>query len=232
MSGLLRALASSLAMTLVMGACGSDDGVDSAPPEVEVVPAPPVETQTEGPAMGVDQLFCDKVVEAEEAVSAAQKGGDRMFVDNLLVQLEDMAPQDLSAQVNVVVKAARAALFKNDTTLFQTQKFARRSGKVSISLSNLGHEYHEMMLFRVLDQDAPLEKILKSSEEEASSKSRFVRRMSGPPGTEGSEPMTLRPGRYAIACFIPVGASDNEGLQNTDGPRHVERGMFAEFTVG
>ena len=51
-------------------------------------------------------------------------------------------------------------------------------------------------------------------------------------------------GRYAIVCFIPVGANPQEYMQRMqesqggppqgsedDGPPHITKGMFAELTV-
>lgn len=55
------------------------------------------------------------------------------------------------------------------------------------------------------------------------------------PGTSGSYTLArkLTPGRYAFACFLPVGGLDDTGNAKVpDADSHVARGMIAPFTVG
>jgi hypothetical protein len=66
------------------------------------------------------------------------------------------------------------------------------------------------------------------------------------PGEEGTpvlgDGMVNEPGRYAVVCFIPVGAdpavvaeamqTESSGPPNLgDGPPHISQGMYGEFTV-
>lgn len=54
------------------------------------------------------------------------------------------------------------------------------------------------------------------------------------PGQNGTYSLarTLAPGRYAMACFLPVGGLDPFGAATTpDAPTHVAQGMLTEFSV-
>ena len=56
------------------------------------------------------------------------------------------------------------------------------------------------------------------------------------PGPVVGDGSLADPGRYAIVCFLPVGATDelleSEGPpEGESAPPHVSQGMFAELTV-
>lgn len=58
------------------------------------------------------------------------------------------------------------------------------------------------------------------------------------PGPVVGDGTLTEPGRYAVVCFFPVGGDpavvldpNAEGPPETDGPRHVSQGMFAELLV-
>jgi hypothetical protein len=55
------------------------------------------------------------------------------------------------------------------------------------------------------------------------------------PGAVVGDGTLTEPGRYAIVCFLPVGAHDDvldaEGPPESDAPPHVSQGMFAELVV-
>jgi hypothetical protein len=108
-------------------------------------------------------------------------------------------------------------------------------------------EAHELVLMRIADgEERSIEELLELPDEEAQQIAEFVGvsvAMPGEDGTimEGSLELT-EPGRYALLCFIPVGA-DPEVLAGAmesesteppdmgDGPPHFTRGMAAELTV-
>ena len=112
-------------------------------------------------------------------------------------------------------------------------------------------ELHEFVAFRIPDEEKRSVSELAALPEEEAGKV-----FAGPPATvlvtpPGGEMIpavgdgTLaEPGRYAVACFIPVGANPQEYMQRMqesqggppqgsedDGPPHVTKGMFAELTV-
>jgi hypothetical protein len=68
------------------------------------------------------------------------------------------------------------------------------------------------------------------------------------PGEDGQvalppdgQPALTEPGRYVLACFVPIGAdpavyrealeSGSQEQPDVDGPPHVTQGMYAEVTV-
>ena len=99
------------------------------------------------------------------------------------------------------------------------------AGPVSFELANEGKEPHELVVLSINeDVTQPFEQILRLPEKQARTMARPVGGTFAEPG--GSEPLVaeLEPGRYGVACFIPVGGKET-------GPPHATRGMFAEFTV-
>lgn len=107
-------------------------------------------------------------------------------------------------------------------------------------------EAHEMVLLRINDgEERPLEELLKLPQEETQNLAQFQGVAFGFPGEETMYPdgdtTVTEAGRYAIVCFIPVGA-DVEAIKKSmqqqqgppdmgDGPPHFTQGMAAEFTV-
>jgi hypothetical protein len=83
-----------------------------------------------------------------------------------------------------------------------------------------------MALFRINDDVAePFADILKLPEKEAMTKGKHVGgTFVAETGDEDYFVVNLTPGRYGVACFVPVGGKE-------DGPPHFTRGMLAEFTV-
>lgn len=100
------------------------------------------------------------------------------------------------------------------------------AGATSFELANRGNEAHEIVVLRIKDGvTESFEQLLKLPEEQAQQKVE-VRGTSGrvPPGQPGYVVADLNPGRYGVACFLPVG-------EGQEGPPHTTRGMFAAFTV-
>lgn len=99
------------------------------------------------------------------------------------------------------------------------------AGTVAFKMSNEGQEEHEMVLFaRAEGETRSFQELVELPEEETEGAVRFVGAAFAPPGGDGVVIADLEPGDYAMACFIPVGGSE-------DGPPHVAEGMLAEFTV-
>lgn len=110
-------------------------------------------------------------------------------------------------------------------------------------------EVHEIVAVRIPDDvDLSVEELLQLSEEELDAlippgPPDVV--IVAPPGEEGfvvvGDPVLNAPGRYALVCFIPVGADPEEFMAAGEegdgppdvagGPPHFVEGMFAEITV-
>lgn len=115
-----------------------------------------------------------------------------------------------------------------------------------LSLVNEGDEPHEMVVIRIPDEETrPVSEIVALPEEELGAvfggeptPSAVLLAASGTTDTPGAvmgDGTLTEPGRYAIVCFLPVGADDSilesEGPPESDAPPHVSQGMFAELTV-
>ena len=115
----------------------------------------------------------------------------------------------------------------------------------TLSLTNEGDEPHELVAFRIPDSETrPVSEIVTLPEEElgpifgAGEPATVILAATGTTDTPGpvvGDGTLTEPGRYAIICFLPVGADDSilesEGPPESDAPPHVSQGMFAELVV-
>lgn len=98
-------------------------------------------------------------------------------------------------------------------------------GIVSLDLSNRGSEPHELVLLRIDDGvTQPFADLLAMGEEALMARTNPVAGTFADAGRSEHEVVELEPGRYGVACFVPVGGGE-------EGPPHVTRGMFAELVV-
>ncbi|MDQ3988636.1 MAG: hypothetical protein M3291_05480 [Actinomycetota bacterium] len=102
-------------------------------------------------------------------------------------------------------------------------------GPVAVTLKNEGEEIHEIALLRIND-DVTLsaEELLALPQEEGMTKVKPAGFGFAEVGKSDTSFIRLEPGRYAVACFIPVGS---KAEQEGNGPPHFTQGMFAELTV-
>jgi len=102
-------------------------------------------------------------------------------------------------------------------------------GPVAVTLKNEGEELHEIVLLRIND-DVTLsaEELLALPEEEAMTKAMPAGFGFVEIGKSSTSFIRLEPGRYLVACFIPVGSKAG---QEGDGPPHFTQGMSAELNV-
>ncbi|HEX2196461.1 MAG TPA: hypothetical protein VHJ76_06000 [Actinomycetota bacterium] len=105
------------------------------------------------------------------------------------------------------------------------------AGIATFNFSNEGTELHEMLMVRYKDPSTTVEDLMKLSDREAQKVIDFIGASFGPPGASDTESKELTPGKYALLCFVPVGATSEKAAEKADGPPHVARGMSAEFTV-
>jgi hypothetical protein len=93
------------------------------------------------------------------------------------------------------------------------------AGRVVFRARNLGRANHELLLVRLPEDHPPIREQLQSDKRRAV---RSVGRVpSRAPGATGTFAVDLKPGRYAIVCFIA----------DADGEQHAAKGMAAEFRV-
>jgi hypothetical protein len=110
------------------------------------------------------------------------------------------------------------------------------AGDVVLALTNDGKEVHEMNVMRINDGvTESIDDLLKLPEEEAQTKTTQTGSAFAVPGTTGYAAATLKPGRYAVVCFIPQGTTPDkmDAMQSGEasGTPHAMMGMHTEFTV-
>lgn len=109
------------------------------------------------------------------------------------------------------------------------------AGPVAITFNNEGGEVHELALVRINDDvDQSFEEVLQLPEEEARQEVTFSGQVFAFPGVSDSTFLDLEPGRFGIACFVPVGSTPQavQSGEEVEGPPHaIAEGMFAEFAV-
>ena len=97
-------------------------------------------------------------------------------------------------------------------------------GEHLFQFTNTGKEAHEMVVVGLSAESTSIRDVLRLPAQEAMAKLNLVGRSVAEPGQEGLKVRAqLKPGRYALVCFLPVAQS---------GPPHFTRGMIREFTVG
>lgn len=133
--------------------------------------------------------------------------------------------------------AAENCRFKTVTMTARDHQFqglpkTLRTGTVVFELDNEGTEVHEMAFGRIKG-DASLEALLALPAEERLRINRIDEVGAGAIAAPGASDVALvsftKPGRYSVACFVPVGTTTIEAP--TEGPPHTDEGMFAEFKV-
>lgn len=109
-----------------------------------------------------------------------------------------------------------------------------------LTFTNEGEEAHELVLFRINDDETrSAQELLELPEEEAVASVEMKGVAVANPGEDGEvvdgELVVDEAGRYAAVCFIPVGTTsledDGDVGDDAAGPPHFTRGMVAEFTV-
>ncbi|MGH9015196.1 MAG: hypothetical protein ACRDZ1_14870 [Acidimicrobiia bacterium] len=111
------------------------------------------------------------------------------------------------------------------------------AGITIFRFTNTGAEVHELELGR-LKGDNSAEDVAEGSPDAAEENVKFVAHGVVPPGETRFVAAKLKAGDYAALCFIPVGTTDPETLEDEeeehggeDAEPHAAEGMFAGFTV-
>lgn len=249
---IVRFLALAMVLALVTAACGGDgdSNEDAAAPnetaaaEQEFCDAVvAAETAVLAGMSGGDEGDVEELLaDAEDAVPEAveeefsevadtvrevlETGDDEAFGSDEFQETEEVIDQWVADNCGFDVVNVKAVEYA-----FEGVPTSLPAGNVSFAFSNEGDEVHEMLLIRYKDDETTIEDLIELSDKEAEEKIVFVGASFGPPGTTDVEIKQLVPGKYAMVCFIPVGATDMKALEKADGPPHVTRGMSAEFTV-
>lgn len=204
------------AQDAVIGVSAGGDP-SSIPPLLDQVETDPPEEIADSVAEFVPQIrdaleTQDESVFQSEEFTAADEELDSYVADNCGFESVDVSAVDYA---------------------FEGVPTTLAAGETNFRFTNDGEEVHEMILIRYLDENTKLEDLLEMSDKEAQEKIQFVAASFGPPGTEDVETVPLESGKYAMVCFVPVGATDIEALESGEvqGPPHVTEGMSTEFTV-
>ncbi len=92
------------------------------------------------------------------------------------------------------------------------------AGRTAFRMDNRGTELHEAVIFRINDNvQQNVQEIFSLPEEQAEQNVEFRNATLANPGTPAFVTADLTPGRYAVVCFIPVGVTSLEQLEELDG---------------
>jgi hypothetical protein len=136
---------------------------------------------------------------------------------------ESAAPADDATEVAVT---AREYEFEGGDELME-------QGTYALTLTNDGEELHEAAIVRLAEGETrSLEELIGADEEPELTE---VAMAFACPGTS-AEPISVEidePGRYVMACFIPVGTLPTTDFATLaeDAPPHAAQGMIKEWTV-
>jgi hypothetical protein len=104
-------------------------------------------------------------------------------------------------------------------------------GKVAIKFTNEGAELHELALYRFKGDDT-IDELLELNEKKARKRVVEVDSTLAEQGQSSYMFAKLaRPGRYFVACFLPVGSTSFAALETADGAPHAVEGMAQQFRV-
>lgn len=111
------------------------------------------------------------------------------------------------------------------------------AGQYGFEFRNDGDELHEMVVFRIDEEEQrPVEELLQLPQEEAQGLVEQVTGSFACPGEEAPRAVAAdltEPGRYAMVCFVPTGftAEVEDPATLEDAEPHFAQGMYTEFTV-
>lgn len=267
----LTALALAAGLTVSLAACGDDDdavttdapAATAAPADDAPVTDAPATTAGDDAGAAADaDAFCAAEMEIEATVN--MQGDPSAAIATALAT----APADVKPALEGVVAAFQAGDRESeafsvpygqmiewmsdncgftviDATAteyaFAGVPDAVTAGPAIINLTNLGAEFHEIIVFKKADGVTDsVHDILALPEEEMAAKAEFTIAAFGPPEAVAHGVGELTPGDYFAVCFLPAGATP-EVMAQMDGPDsplpegagapHFTHGMIAEFTV-
>jgi hypothetical protein len=248
----VRALALGAAAALVLGACGGDDDgeADASEPETDADAAAFCDDMIDVGAALAESEGEGGAAAAQSAIDAALESAPDGIVEPLgtmaeaaqSAEGEEEGPPDpefFEASTEVGGFLADNCEFTNVDVTAKNYAFegipeSLESGPALFRLTNEGTEYHEMTLFKINEgEERPINELLALPEEEAQALATVVGGAFAPPEAGDFATVDLEPGRYAVVCFIPVGATPEalESGQEPEGAPHFTEGMAHEFEV-
>jgi hypothetical protein len=107
-----------------------------------------------------------------------------------------------------------------------------QQGPLAIKFTDSGAEVHELGVARLKTKDS-IKKILSLPEKEQNKKVEFVNGTNDvAPGQTAYAIVNFeKPGRYAVVCFVNVGATTLDQAHSGHGTTHAKKGMYGEITV-
>jgi hypothetical protein len=187
----------------------------------------------------------------DAALRTSMETGDDPFSQPGFVEADRAVDEYVANNCGYDVYTVRAVEYE-----FEDVPATIETGIVGFELENEGEEVHELVMFRINDDvDLTIEELAELPEEESESMVEFITATFAAPGESAYTFGDLRPGRYGMLCFIPVGTTDMSMLEEpTDdgaattteatgettettgaagemGPPHFTQGMMAEFEV-
>jgi uncharacterized cupredoxin-like copper-binding protein len=183
-----------------------------------------------------------KLLDRAEQTAPAEIANDVSFASELTRIDPRTAETDFLLEILEPIQAfkrfaAENCGFKTVTVTAHDHEFqglpkTLQTGTVVFELNNEGAEVHEMAFGRIKG-DASLEPLLALPAEERLRLNRIEELGAGAIAAPGASDVALvsftKPGRYSVACFVPVGTTTIEAP--TEGHPHTDEGMFAEFKV-
>ncbi len=119
---------------------------------------------------------------------------------------------------------------------YEVDTAALAGGDMALRFVGAGQEAHELSLFALPAESSTAEAVVALSATPLPEGYRLVGHLAfSAPGDDLTYTLAerLAPGRYAMACFLPVGGLDPFGRPAQPGAEpHVIRGMLTDFTVG
>jgi hypothetical protein len=161
-------------------------------------------------------------------------GGDEAFIGLLSDEEFGAAFEDIDAAMESECGYAPLDLVTEDYA-FSGAPETLEAGRYTLDIDNQGTELHEAIMFRLNDDvDLSAEELLALPENESEKMITPAGESFALPGNSGlSDYVELEPGRYVVACFIPVGLTPEvaQSGEEPQGAPHHTKGMFAELTV-
>jgi hypothetical protein len=217
---------------------------------IEVVPEPEIDFESLSPeeqAEAAKQFAAENLVPlAEELQAVAPEEVAEQVAAGVAAVNEVAETGDFAAFENPETDAALTELHAFDLENcgwesidasgidygFQGVPATVPAGPVSFEFTNdsTHQEAHEFVVFKKnegVTQSAT--ELLQLPEEEAMTMASFVSATFAPPGESDYTVTELEPGDYFVACFIPVGSTEEN--PEGSGPPHFMEGMVTEFSV-
>lgn len=145
--------------------------------------------------------------------------------------------EDMGVEGRVPAPEAKVVDVTATDYAFEALETQYSPGEYGFRLLNKGQEFHELALVKVLDaQNRPVEELLSLPEPEQEAALEYIGGTVACPGqTSESVGAALKPGDYAVVCFVNVGLTpelpDTEQEDLMKNPTHYSKGMLTEFVV-